>query len=299
LSSLFRFAASVAVLIAVAGVGLSAAAAEPPPGTPVRLAIKPVKPGLYMVTGNGGNVTVRVAPEGLILVDTKNAGQPVYDALMAQIRTVSAAPVKYVVDTHSHADHTGNNGRFIAAGAAVVAHEAIKAGLANYVPTAANPNAPAAPTQTYKTALTLAVGPAKAELHHYDRGHTGGDTLVYFPDLRTIAMGDELVTGSPTVDYPSGGDIGGLLNSLDQALKLDWDTAIAGHGDEPLTRDYVQTYRGKVATLLARVKEQVKAGTPKDQLLSKVRVDDLGWTFNLVAWAVPGRLDGLYAEGAR
>jgi glyoxylase-like metal-dependent hydrolase (beta-lactamase superfamily II) len=265
------------------------------------LTTKPVKPGLYMITGAGGNVVVRALPEGVIVVDTKNAGQAIYDALLAQIRAVSAAPIRYVVDTHHHADHTGNNARFIAAGAPVVAHADIKAGLDRYLPTPANPAAfrPADPTQTYVSRLTLAVGPSKAELHHYSRGHTRADTLVYFPDLKAIAMGDELVGTNPTFDFPAGGDTAGWINSLDEALKLDWDVAIPGHGDNPMSRAEVQAFRGKLATFLARVKEQVKAGTPKDQLISKIRFDDLGWSYNADFWALPGRLDGLYAEGGR
>src|SRR5205085_7230680 len=116
---LTAFAASLAIAV------LAPTAQAQPPATPpaaAALAIKPVKPGLYIVTGAGGNVTVRVTTEGLVVVDTKNNGQAIFDDLMSRIRSVSDQPVKFVIDTHHHADHTGNNARFLAAGATVIGH---------------------------------------------------------------------------------------------------------------------------------------------------------------------------------
>src|SRR6187402_2987575 len=115
-------------LLAVAAIlllsGLTARAQTPPPAPAATAqAVKMVKPGLFMVIGAGGNVTVRITSDGLVVVDTKNAGQPVFDALMARIRTISGHEVKWVIDTHHHGDHSGNNGRFLAAGAKVIAHE--------------------------------------------------------------------------------------------------------------------------------------------------------------------------------
>src|SRR5678816_1005343 len=101
-------------LVLVAAFSLSAQAPPPAP-----MAIKQVKPGLYMVTGFGGNSTVRVTDQGVILVDTKNLGEPVYNDLVAQIKTVTSQPVKYVFITHVHQDHAGNIGRFVQAGAQV------------------------------------------------------------------------------------------------------------------------------------------------------------------------------------
>src|SRR5690349_3745413 len=104
--NMFHAAAAAGLAFALIAPAAFAQAPAPPQ------AIKEVKPGLYMVTGGGGNTTVRVTSDGLVVVDSKNPGQAFYDDLMAQIRTVSPAPVKYLVDTHHHPDHTGNNGRF-------------------------------------------------------------------------------------------------------------------------------------------------------------------------------------------
>src|SRR5579864_7042374 len=94
-------------------------------GAPQPQMIQQIKPGFYVVSGDGGNSGVRVTKQGLIVVDTKNLGDPFYNALMAQIKTVSTLPVKYVVVTHHHQDHSGNIGKFVESGAQVVAHEGL------------------------------------------------------------------------------------------------------------------------------------------------------------------------------
>jgi glyoxylase-like metal-dependent hydrolase (beta-lactamase superfamily II) len=271
------------------------APAPPPPATAPQT-IKPVKPELFMVTGGGGNTTVRVTSAGLVVVDGKNPGQPFYDDLMAQIRTVSPQPVKYLVNTHHHADHSGNNGRFLAAGAKVVAHKDLPAQLDKFVPPPTNPSltAPAKPDVTYDTAYTISLGGKSVRLFHYAPAHTGADTIVYFPDLKVVAMGDELNAANPNFDYASGASVGGWLRSLDATLKLDWDRAIPGHGAEPWTRDQVRVFRGKLQTLLDRARASVKAGTPKDQFVATLKTDDL-WTYPANFWNAM-RTDGLYAE---
>ena len=104
---MFHAAAAVGLTLSLTASAAFAQAPAAPPAPPQ--AIKEVKPGLYMVTGGGGNTTVRVTGGGLVVVDSKNPGQAFYDELMGQIRTVSQAPVKYLVDTHHHADNSGNN----------------------------------------------------------------------------------------------------------------------------------------------------------------------------------------------
>lgn len=294
-SSVVRLSLAVALLCGGAQAALAQAPAAAPPVAP--LVIKPVKPGLFMVVGNGGNVSVRVTPDGVILVDSKNAGQAIYDDLVGKIAGVSDKPVKWLIDTHYHFDHTGNNGRFLAAGAKVVAQKGLPGEFAKFTPPASNPDAkaPANPDVTYDTAYAVTLGGKTAKLMHYAPAHTGSDTIVYFPDLKVVATGDELNAINPNFDYNGGASIGGWINSLDQVLKLDWDLAIPGHGDTPMTREQVAAFKAKLATLLARAREQVKAGTPKDQLVAKLKLDDL-WTFPANFWAGPGRLDGLYAE---
>jgi len=285
---------TLAILRALLAAGLiwlagSPALAQTPAAAP-RLAVKPVKPDLFMIVGAGGNSTVRVTDDGVLVVDGKNEGQPVYDELMAAIRGISPQPVRWLVDTHMHGDHTGNNERFLAAGAKVVAQKNVLVDFARLP----SDQRPARPDITYDRTYVIRLGGKTVRLVHFGPGHTDGDTLVYFPDLKVVAMGDEL-TSTPFFDYAAGGSIAGWVDSLDQVLKLDWDTAIPGHGANPLGRAEVIAFRDKLAAFLDRARAQVKAGTPKAQLIASMKADDL-WALPAGLWADPVRLDGLYAE---
>jgi cyclase len=278
------FATVFAALTAAALVSAQA----PPARAPQPQAIQQVKPGLYMITGAGGNSTLRVTSQGLILVDGKLPSQTNYDALMALIKGVSDQPIKYLIVTHHHADHTGNNQRFLDAGVQVVAHENLKTNLVTY---ASDPK-PAPPSITYPGAeYTLTVGGVKVELHHFGRAHTSGDTVVYFPDLKVVSVSDVITTGKtgPLIDYAGGGSATDWTNVLAAILALDFDAAIPGNGDV-LTKADVQAYKTKYDTFLARAKELVHQGVPQDQLLAKIKTDDLGWTPR-----VP-KIDAFYAE---
>jgi glyoxylase-like metal-dependent hydrolase (beta-lactamase superfamily II) len=241
-----------------------------------------------MITGAGGNTTLRVTSQGLIVVDGKLPGQANYDALMALIKGVSDQPVKYLIVTHHHADHTGNNQRFLDAGVQVVAHENLKKNLVTY---AVDPK-PAPPSITYPGALyTLTLGDVKVELHHFGRAHTSGDTVVYFPDLKVVSVSDVVTTGKtgPLIDYAGGGSAADWTNVLAGILALDFDAAIPGNGDV-LTKADVQAYKTKFDTVIARARELVRMGVPQDQLLAQIKTDDIGWTLR-----VP-KVDAFYAE---
>src|SRR5687768_81589 len=256
-------------------------------------AIKEVKPGLYMVTGLGGNTTVRATPEGLIVVDTKNFGEANYTALTDVIKTVSQAPIRYVFVTHHHQDHSGNIGPAQNAGAEVIVHEGLNKALDTYAPAQGTP---AKSKVTYTTNRVVKIGNASAEARFFGRAHTSGDTWVYFPDLRVVATGDSFVAAAPNADYPFGGSVVEWVKTLDQVLKWDFDTAIPGHGNDPLTKADVQAFRDKLNTIVTRGRELVKKGTPKDQLMVQLKTDDLGWNLNTNQWTQPARLDPFYAE---
>lgn len=283
---------NVLIAAALLGVPTILAYPQPPAGpggrAPQPQAIQQVKPGLYMITGAGANTTVRVTSQGLIVVDGKLPGQANYDALMALIKSVSDQPVKYLIVTHHHADHSGNNQRFLDAGAQVVAHEGLKTYLATY---AIEPK-PAPPSTTYSGAeYTLTLGDVKVELHHFGRAHTGGDTVVYFPDLKVVDLSDTVTTGKtgPLIDYAGGGSATDWDNVLAGILKLDFDAAIPGNGDV-LTKADVEAYKMKFDTVMARARELVRQGVAQDQLLAKIKTDDIGW-----APRVP-KVDAFYAE---
>jgi glyoxylase-like metal-dependent hydrolase (beta-lactamase superfamily II) len=243
-------------------------------GQPVQ-PIQMVKPGLYVVPGGGANSIVRVTSDGVILVDTKLPGEANYNGLMEQIRSVTMQPVKVVIVTHHHADHTGNNDRFIAAGVQVIGHEQLAKNLDTYQ---FDPR-PAKPSTTYTTAEhTVKLGGVEVKVLHLGRSHTGGDSVVYFPDVKVVATSDAVTTGTqgPLADYAGGGSFGEWRPVLDAMLKLDFDTAIPGAGPV-LTKADVQEFRTKFTTVMTRATELVRMGVPKEELLKQLKTDDIGW----------------------
>jgi len=238
--------------------------------------IRELKPNLYMITGGGANTLVRVTTEGLILVDTKNPSDENYKRLMEEIASVSKLPVKYVLNTHHHPDHVGNNQKFIDAGAQVVGLEALKQHMTSDPRTK---DIPGPPTVTFAKDYVLRFGGAVVEAHAYGRGHTGDDTMVYFPDSKVVMVSDQITNATPIVDFANGGSAVEWTQILDGVLKLDFEMAIPGRGD-PKTRAEVEAYRKNFAALIDRAKGAIKNGATRDQLAAQIKTDDLGWQFN-------------------
>lgn len=251
--------------------------------------IRPLKTDLYLITGGGANTIVRVTPDGLIVVDTKNPGDETFNRVMEEIRSVSQAPIRYVINTHHHPDHVGNNQKFIDAGATVLASDALKSFMASDPRTTAIPGLP---TQTFARDYTLRLGGAEVRLYSFGQGHTGDDTMVYFPDSRVVMVSDQITDAAPIVDFANGGSAIGWTRILDGVLALDFETAVPGRG-EPKSRAEVQAFRTKFATLVSRASDAVKAGASRDQLAAQVTVDDLGWRLN------PAFFASLYDELTR
>jgi glyoxylase-like metal-dependent hydrolase (beta-lactamase superfamily II) len=238
--------------------------------------IRLLTPDLYMITGGGANTLVRVTTEGLIVVDTKNPGDENFNRLMEEIRSVSPLPVRYVLNTHHHPDHVGNNQKFIDAGAQVVGLEALKTHMTTDPRTR---EIPGRPTITFAKDYVLRLGGAVVEAHSYGRGHTGDDTMVYFPDLKVVMVSDQIPNGAPIVDFANGGSAVGWSQILDGVLALDFETAIPGRG-EPKNRLEVEAVRNQFANLVTRASDAIKAGATREQLASQVKTDDLGWQPN-------------------
>jgi glyoxylase-like metal-dependent hydrolase (beta-lactamase superfamily II) len=272
------------------------APANRPPPPPMK--IEKVKPDLYFITGGGGNSELRVTKAGALLVDTKNLNDKDYGDLMRLIGETTKEPVKIVVDTHHHADHTGNNEKFLAAGAQVIGQENIPTIFQHYTTTLA-PHTPASPNVLYKDKKEVKLGGVEFKLYHFSAGHTGGDTIVYFPKDKAIAFGDLLVEAPTVPNYDAGNGQGSLLgfqNELAEGLKLKWDVAFPGHGNEPMTRDQVVEYKKKIDQLISRIRDSIRAGTPKDKLIASIKTDDLGFKLGGQFWAPAPRVEALYDE---
>lgn len=251
--------------------------------------IKLLKPNLYEITGGGANTLIRVTNQGLIVVDTKNpppSPDDNYARIMEEIHSVTNQPVKYVINTHHHPDHVGTNQKFIDAGAQVVASEALKGWMEKDPRTTAIPGRP---TQTFAKDYTLKLGDAEVRMYSFGRGHTGDDTMVYFPDLKVVMVSDQITDATPIVDFANGGSAVEWTKILDGVLALDFDMAIPGRG-EPKSKADVQAYRMKFDTLIKRASDAIKAGATKEQLATQVNTDDLGWRFQ------PNFFGSLYDE---
>src|SRR5216117_2519136 len=194
--------------------------------------IKMLKPNLYEITGGGANTLIRVTNQGLIVVDTKNpppsAEVDNYGRVMEEIKSVTNQPVKFVINTHHHPDHVGNNQKFIDAGATVVALEALKTWMGNDPRTK---DIPGRPTQTFSKDYTLKLGDAEVRLYSFGRGHTGDDTMVYFPDMKVVMVSDQITDATPIVDFANGGSAVEWTKILDGVLALDFEQAIPGRGE--------------------------------------------------------------------
>ncbi len=248
-----------------------------------------VKTGLYLISGGGGNTLLRFSANGLILVDGKSPDN--YRALMSQVRKISKIsdlPVRGIIVTDHHEDHTGNNAKFLTAGVQIIAQENVKQNLT------ANPPSDGKitlPTFTYAKDFTMRLGGVEAQLKHFGNAHTNGDTVVYFPNLKVVAVGELFTPNTPAPDFAGGGSLVNWGPVLAQILKLDFDVAVPSHGPM-INRADLEEFKTKMDTLISRAMGLVKQGVPKEQLLSQLKTDDLGWQFGFNG----EQLDRFYAE---
>ena len=234
-----------------------------------------IKPDLYFVPGGGANAVIRVTPEGLILVDTKNPDPEIAARFVEQIRSVSTLPVRYVLNTHHHPDHVGNNQTFVDQGATVIG---LRKMMELWSTDRRTGQIPGQPTVTFESDYTLSFGGTEVQAHFYGASHTEGDTVVYFPDKQFVMVSDTLPFARPTpgINGTNTVQVPGLLESI---LNLDFDSAVGGRGPI-MTRADIETYRDKWDTLLGRAQDAIRAGATGENLASQVNQDDLEWTFN-------------------
>ena len=280
----------------------AAYAAEPPILTDAQLAITdiravPGKPGLYVIPGfdgslSGGNVAVRVTASEVILVDNKYAYS--HDDIVAKVAKVTDLPITTVLNTHHHFDHAGANADFLPY-ADVISHQNARVNMLANLGPSANP-AGAAP-RTYTDTMTLFIDNAEVRVHHFGKGHTNGDSVIYFPDLKTIHTGDLFIWGrrlddsklAPFIDYANGGSAKAWVGTLDKILSLDFDTVIPGHG-VILSRVELETFRHRFETMLARIAQAITTGVPREEVEQKVDLSDLDWPMPV------GRVTAIYDE---
>jgi glyoxylase-like metal-dependent hydrolase (beta-lactamase superfamily II) len=256
-----------------------------------------VKTGLYLITGGGGNSLLRLSASGSILVDGNLPGT--YRAQMSQVRKISKLsdlPVRVLVITDHHENHAGNRAQFEAAGIPVIAQENTKQRLLASSAAAENSIAGKAPAPTvdYDRDYKLRMGGIEVQLFHFGNACTNGDTVVYFRDLKVVAVGDLFTTDTPDPDYPAGGSLVGWGPVIAQVLKLDFAVAVPGKG-QMVTRTELEGFKTRIDRLVSRARRLVKNGVAKDQLMAQLETDDLGWRLDFTG----DQLDGFYAELSR
>jgi glyoxylase-like metal-dependent hydrolase (beta-lactamase superfamily II) len=270
----------LAFTTSVAAACLFAAAAfaqGQPDFSQVQIKSTPLGNNTYMLEGQGGNMVIAVGGDAVIQVDTEFA--PLHDKIKAEIDKLSGGkPIKYVINTHFHGDHTGGNGGFAKDGATVVAHRNLALRLEHGSTNGLNGNKtePAAkdriPTQTYTTeGQRLMVQGQTAVVQHPRSAHTDTDSYVYFPSANVIACGDIVSLGPryPTIDYANGGSLEGIISTVETYVRLGNDQTkyVPGHG--PLaSRADMQRYRDMLVGVRNAVKAQIDMGKTEDQTVA-------------------------------
>lgn len=256
------------------------------------LSMERVEDGLHVIYGSGGNVGVRLTPEGVILIDDKFPRN--FARIQELVSEVSDQPVRYVLNTHHHGDHSGGNVEYIRI-AEIIAHRNARDNMVR-----GDQEAPPRVVFSHETAVHL--GGVEVRALHMGHGHTNGDAVIYFPDLRTVHGGDLLHGTAPFIDYGNGGTSEGWVSTLNNILALDFDTAIPGHG-QVMSRDDVVAFRNQMEAVRARMADLIRSGMPKSEASERIRTPDLGWTMEedglFMGRSIPGFYDEVAAEVGR
>jgi len=239
--------------------------------------IERVKENLYIVTGSsdpkafsGGNTAVFITDSGVVLVDTKYPGWG--PTILQLVKTVTNKPVTLIINTHSHGDHSGSN-EFFAANADSIVQETTKANMVK-MPEFSGDKAKFLPKRTFKDKLTIGKGRDEIDLYFFGRGHTGGDTLVVFPALRTMHAGDLFAQKQlPLIDIPNGGSAVAYPQTLAKAAAAikNVDTVIPGHRQLATWKEF-EEYGAFMKDVVDFARSSMKANKTAVQAASEFKV---------------------------
>jgi len=251
---------------------------------PSKLNTVKIKDDLYVIHNDyvPGNTTVLITNEGVLLVDDKFDID--HDNIMAELKKITAQPVRYVINTHYHGDHTGGNAKLQAMNAQVIASMAAWEAMARN-------KQPGLPNVTIEHRGDVHLGGKTVELFYFGRAHTDGDIVAYFPQHRVLATGDIFAYGDATpelIDYSGGGSAREWPKTLSAALKLDFDTAVPGHG-EVTTKTEMAKFRDSTAALRDRVHQMLGQKKSAAEIEKMLRTD-FHWADLHVARGLQGAL---------
>jgi len=246
----------------------------------VEITVTPIRDGLALLTGQGGNIVLSTGTDGSFIIDDQFA--PLNDKIRAAIATLSDKPVRFVLNTHFHGDHTGGNERFGSDGAVIVAHDNVRLRMshAQFLETFKRDLKPspaaALPLVTFSDGLSLHLNGQDVRALHVAHAHTDGDAIVWFAQARVLHMGDIYFNGLyPFIDIDAGGGINGMIAGVDQALALIDDSAVVVPGHGPLSNraelaaygEMLRGFRSQVAAFKQQGKtlDEVIAAKPTAQ----------------------------------
>ena len=238
----------------------------------VEIKVQKVAGTVYMLTGAGGNIGVSVGDDGIVVIDDQFA--PLAPKIIQALNGITTKPIKFIINTHYHGDHTGGNEIF-GREAPIIAHDNVRKRLASGSSARGNatPPAPKAalPVVTFNDTATIHVNGEDIRAVHFPAGHTDGDAVIFFPQSNVVHMGDDFFNGHfPFIDIENGGSVKGMLAGVDKIVATlpDDVKVIPGHGelgDKASLRRFADMLRGTSAAVEKEIKagktiEQVKAG---------------------------------------
>jgi glyoxylase-like metal-dependent hydrolase (beta-lactamase superfamily II) len=287
-----HFIVALGLLLGVASTlaaqGRGAQPNQPPPALPK---LEKIKDDLYLIENSdvtpealrywGGNITVLLTNDGVVLVDAKYARA--HDDVVAKVKSLTEKPIKYVILTHNHGDHSEGAPLFEAMGANVIISNDDRENMAR----AANPGW--LPALTFIGQSRLYLGGKELQVSQF-RGHTRGDTIVYFPADRVLVLGDLLTTNPlmpPIVNYGDGGNWTDWTKSMDEVLKMDFDVAIPGHGPR-VTKGQVAEARDRFVLIQQRVRTLNRERKSQEEIAATLLKE-----FN---WAPANNIPGMIQE---
>ena len=251
----------------------------------VKIKASKVAGSVYMLEGAGGNIGVSIGEDGIVIVDDEFA--PLAAKIKEALKDLTDKPLKFVLNTHFHGDHTGGNAEF-GKDATIIAHENVRKRLEQGTAVLGGEVKPAAkealPIITFNDRATVHLNGEDIRAIHFPNGHTDGDSVIFFPKSKVVHMGDDFVTyGFPFVDVQNGGSVSGMISGCEKVLSMiPGDTKIIpGHGPISTPAD-VRKYIEMLKATRALVAQAIKDGKTIDQMKSEhllAKYDDLGKGF--------------------
>jgi glyoxylase-like metal-dependent hydrolase (beta-lactamase superfamily II) len=268
-----RFLNALLVALALIGLAARAHAQAQPDFSKVEIKTTKLANNFYTLEGQGGTIGVLTGPDGVFMVDGEFA--PLTPKIVAAIKQVSNGPIRFMVNTHVHGDHTGGNENFGKMGVTIIAREELRERLMHPAPAAnGTPGLPAPevalPTLTYQGRARLHMNGQEIDLIAIPRAHTDGDTLVYFPQSDVIMCGDFYRSIQyPNIDRANGGSLQGMLDGLGVLIGLAGPNTkiVPGHGPV-VGRAEVMAHRDMILAIRDRVAPLVSQGKTQEEVLA-------------------------------